>query len=113
MSLAARSATLKSATVGHDVEIDRGFLTALPQERFEVAEISPPVVDRKCCVRVRTNRYSVPAGLVGTTVIARLTPLSSSGRITCLCCRFESRARRSSSEMTATSSEGISSSGVE
>jgi transposase len=75
----------KSATVGHDHGIERGFLKPLPQERFEVAEISRPTVDSKCRVRVRTNRYSVPASLVGAKVSARLTPLevelSYQGRI--------------------------------
>lgn len=75
----------KSTTVGHDYEIERGFLKALPEERFEVAEVSQPVVDSKCRVRVRTNRYSVPASLVGVTVTVRLTPLeveiSYQGRI--------------------------------
>jgi transposase len=78
----------KGATVGHDYEIERGFLKALPQERFEVAEISQPVVDSKCRVRVRTNRYSVPASLVGAKVTARLSPLeveiSYQGRIVAL-----------------------------
>lgn len=83
-----RTIEAKSATVAHDYEIERGFLKPLPQERFEVAEMSQPVVDTKCRVRVRTNRYSVPASLVGATVTARLTPLeveiSYQGRVVAL-----------------------------
>jgi hypothetical protein len=71
----ARTIENKNATVGHDYEIERGFLKPLPAERFEIAEISQPVVDAKCRVRVRTNRYSVPASLVGATVTARVMPL--------------------------------------
>jgi hypothetical protein len=70
-----RTIEAKDASVGHDYEIERSFLKPLPQERFEVAEVSRPVVDSKCRIRVRTNRYSVPASLVAATVTARVTPL--------------------------------------
>jgi hypothetical protein len=70
-----RTIEAKDASVGHDYEIERSFLKPLPKERFEVAEVSRPVVDSKCRIRVRTNRYSVPASLVAATVTARVTPL--------------------------------------
>ena len=80
-----RTIETKSAPVAHDYETEREFLRPLPQERFEVAEVSQPTVDQKCRVKVKTNRYSVPAALVGSKVSVRTTPLevevSSQGRI--------------------------------
>ena len=75
----------KVTTVAYDHETEREFLRPLPAERFEVAELSQPTVDQKCRVRVKTNRYSVPASLTGSKVSVRTTPLevevSHQGRI--------------------------------
>ena len=46
-------------------------MLALPAEPFDLAEIAFPSVDRNRCVRVRTNRYSVPEP-PGTTVEAKI-----------------------------------------
>lgn len=70
-----RSIEGKTTTVSSDYETEREFLKPLPAERFEVAEISSPTVDAKSRVKVKTNRYSVPVGLVGSNVQVRVTPL--------------------------------------
>jgi transposase len=51
---------------------ERPRLRGLPSKAFEVAEVSSPRVDEKGRVRVRTNWYSVPIGLVGRRVEVRL-----------------------------------------
>jgi len=51
---------------------ERAVLRGLPSKGFEVAEVSAPRVDEKGRVRVRTNWYSVPIGLVGRRVEVRL-----------------------------------------
>ncbi|MBV8828603.1 MAG: hypothetical protein JO108_05190 [Acidobacteriaceae bacterium] len=51
--------------------IERDNLLPSPAEGFDLAEISFPRVDAQRCVRVRTNRYSVPAP-VGSTLEARV-----------------------------------------
>jgi len=66
----------KTTTVAEDAATEREFLKPLPQERFEIAEISRPRVDQKARIKVKTNRYSVPASLVGSEVSVRLTPLT-------------------------------------
>jgi hypothetical protein len=75
----------KAATVSHDYELEHAFLKPLPAERFEVAEITEPTVDAKARVKVQTNCYSVPVGLVGSTVSVRLSPpeveISHQGRV--------------------------------
>lgn len=65
----------KTTTVAQDYKLERDFLKELPTERFEIAEISQPTVDAKARVKVKTNRYSVPASLVGSKVSVRTTPL--------------------------------------
>ncbi len=43
-----------------DVETEREFLKPVAPERFELAELSNPIVDSKSRIQIRTNRYSVP-----------------------------------------------------
>jgi transposase len=50
----------KEIRVGAAMVVERGHLLPIPEERFDLAEISFPVVDGLGCVRVRTNAYSVP-----------------------------------------------------
>jgi transposase len=50
----------KAHTVGEAMRIEREHLLPLASEGFELAETSFPVVDGQGCVKVRTNRYSVP-----------------------------------------------------
>ncbi len=50
----------RQQSVGQGMIIEREHLQPLPEERFELAEMSYPVVDSKGCVRVRTNWYSTP-----------------------------------------------------
>ena len=66
----------KTTSVAEDAELERSYLKPLPQERFETAEITAPTVDHKARVKVRTNRYSVPASLVGSKVSARIGALT-------------------------------------
>ncbi|MCA1699936.1 MAG: IS21 family transposase [Actinobacteria bacterium] len=47
-------------------------LRALPIEDFDSCEEATPRVDQKALVTVRQNRYSVPVGLVGMRVRARI-----------------------------------------
>ena len=49
-----------SETVGAAMLIEQAHLLPLAAELFDLAEISFPAVDGLRCVRVRTNRYSVP-----------------------------------------------------
>lgn len=58
-------------TVGAAMLIEQAHLLQLAAEPFELAEISFPTVDGLRCVRVRTNRYSVPLR-PGTKVEARV-----------------------------------------
>ncbi|MEO6725885.1 MAG: IS21 family transposase [Blastocatellia bacterium] len=46
--------------VGQGMQIEREHLLAAPAEKFELAEVSFPLVDGKGCVRVRSNWYSTP-----------------------------------------------------
>jgi hypothetical protein len=50
----------KPLSVGEAMGIEREHLLPLLREGFELAETSFPVVDGQGCVKVRTNRYSVP-----------------------------------------------------
>jgi transposase len=50
----------KPLAVGEAMRIEREHLLPLASEGFELAETSFPVVDGQGCVKVRTNRYSVP-----------------------------------------------------
>ena len=47
-------------TVGSQMGVERQSLLPLPSERFELAEVSFPVVDSKGCVQVKNNSYSTP-----------------------------------------------------
>jgi hypothetical protein len=58
-------------TVGAAMLHEQPHLLPLAAESFELAETSFPKVDGLRCVRVRTNRYSIPLP-PGTTVEARL-----------------------------------------
>lgn len=58
-------------TVGAAMLQEHPHLLALATEPFELAEASFPTVDGLRCVRVRTNRYSIPLP-PGTKVEARL-----------------------------------------
>ena len=61
----------RSETVGAAMLVEQAHLLPLVSEPFDLAEISFPTVDGLRCVRVRTNRYSVPLR-PGTTVEARI-----------------------------------------
>jgi len=50
----------RSETVGAAMLIEHAHVLRLAAESFELAEVSFPTVDGLRCVRVRTNRYSVP-----------------------------------------------------
>ena len=63
----------KPLSVGEAMRIEREHLLPLLSEGFELAETSFPVVDGQGCVKVRTNRYSVPLR-AGTKTQARLLP---------------------------------------
>lgn len=62
----------RSESVGEAMGRERALLRPLPAERHEVSEISSPRVDAKSLVTVRQSRYSVPVGLVGMRVQARI-----------------------------------------
>jgi transposase len=63
----------KLHTVGEAMRMERDHLLPLVSEGFELAETSFPVVDGQGCVKVRTNRYSVPLR-AGTKTHVRLLP---------------------------------------
>ena len=63
----------KALSVGEAMGIEREHLLPLLSEGFELTETSFPVVDGQGCVKVRTNRYSVPLR-TGTKTQARLLP---------------------------------------
>ena len=67
----SRVLTGRSETVGAAMLVEQSYLLPLAAEPFELAEISFPTVDGLRCVRVRTNRYSVPLR-PGTKVEARV-----------------------------------------
>jgi transposase len=81
----ARTPEGQSRTVGELAQIERGFLRPLPADAFELSEVGDGRVDDKARVKVKTNRYSVPASLVGRKVAVRVHPLrveiSHGGRI--------------------------------
>ena len=62
----------RAETVGEAMSRERALLRPLPAEAHEVSEISSPRVDAKALVSVRQSRYSVPVGLVGLRVQARI-----------------------------------------
>jgi hypothetical protein len=61
----------RTETVGSEMLVEQSYLLPLALEPFELAETSFPTVDGLRCVRVRTNRYSVPLR-PGTKVEARV-----------------------------------------
>ena len=63
----------KALSVGETMRIEREHLLPLIGEGFELAETSFPVVDGQGCVKVRTNRYSVPLR-AGSRTQVRLLP---------------------------------------
>jgi transposase len=63
----------KPHTVGEAMRIEREHLLPLASEGFALAETSFPVVDGQGCVKVRTNRYSVPLR-AGSKTHVRLLP---------------------------------------
>lgn len=62
----------RTQSIAEQWQQERLKLRTLPPKAFEVAEVSCPRVDEKGRVRVRTNWYSVPIGLVGLRVEVRL-----------------------------------------
>jgi hypothetical protein len=54
--------------VGEYFAVERPLLQPLPDEPFETGRLFSLRVDRYAQVSVRTNRYSVPVGLIGRTV---------------------------------------------
>jgi transposase len=59
--------------VGTALVVEREHLLPLSGEGFELVETSFPAVDTKGCVKVRTNRYSVPVK-AGTAVQVKAQP---------------------------------------
>jgi transposase len=59
-------------TVGEALAQEVPLLRPLPAEPFDAAEAARPRVDSKALVTIRQNRYSVPVGLVGLRVTARI-----------------------------------------
>jgi hypothetical protein len=62
----------RQETVGEAMSRERALLLPLPAERHRAGELSSPRVDAKALVSVRQSRYSVPVGLVGMRVEARI-----------------------------------------
>jgi transposase len=58
----------RARTVGEFFAIEKPLLKPLPEEAFETGRWFTPRVDRFSQVTVRTNRYSVPARLIGRRV---------------------------------------------
>lgn len=63
----------RKENVGALMVRERDHLLALAEEGFELAEVCFPIVDGKGCVKVRTNRYSVPVR-AGTKVRVVVLP---------------------------------------
>ncbi|MDX3845584.1 IS21 family transposase [Streptomyces europaeiscabiei] len=55
-------------TIGEYFAVERPLLQPLPDEPFETGRLFSLRVDRYAQVSVRTNRYSVPVGLIGRSV---------------------------------------------
>jgi transposase len=70
---AARQIAGHAGGVGAAMVLEREHLLPLPEEGFELAETSFPVVDTKGCVKVRTNCYSAPVK-AGTAVQVKVQP---------------------------------------
>jgi transposase len=81
----ARRPEGRAQSVGELSGTEQGFLRPLPAEPFELAEVADARVDDKARIKIKTNRYSVPASLVGRKVAVRIHPLrvevSYGGRI--------------------------------
>ena len=63
----------RTEAVGKGMTIERQYLTPMTTERFELGEVSFPIVDSKGCVKVRTNWYSTPSR-AGLSVRVNLLP---------------------------------------
>lgn len=63
----------RAETVGEALRFERRTLRELPFEDFDASEQASPRVDSKALVTIRQNRYSVPVGLVGLRVAARIS----------------------------------------
>jgi transposase len=63
----------KPMEVGAAMSLEREHLLPMPEEGFDLAETSFPVVDGKGCVKVRTNWYSTPLK-PGAKVRVKLLP---------------------------------------
>ncbi|MEU1393601.1 MULTISPECIES: IS21 family transposase [unclassified Nonomuraea] len=64
----ARRIGSRPRTVGEHFAVERPYLKPLPNETFETGLLLSPRVDRYSQITVRTNRYSVPARLIGRQV---------------------------------------------
>jgi hypothetical protein len=64
----ARRIRSRPQTVGERFAVEQPLLAPLPTEHFETGRLLTPGVNRYAQVSVRTNRYSVPARLIGQTV---------------------------------------------
>lgn len=64
----ARRIGSRPRTIGEYFAVERPLLKPLPGEPFETGLVLSPRVDRYSQVGVRTNRYSVPARLIGRRV---------------------------------------------
>lgn len=62
----------RDQTVRDALRLERRALRELPFEDFDPSEQASPRVDAKALVTIRQNRYSVPVGLVGLRVAARI-----------------------------------------
>jgi len=62
----------RAETVGQALARERALLRPLPAEHHQSAEVLSPRVDQKALVTVRQSRYSVPVGLIGLRVGARV-----------------------------------------
>lgn len=63
-------------TVGEAMVQEASVLRALPEERFEIAELNEVRVDDKATVAVKRNHYSVPCSLSGRMVATRVSPFA-------------------------------------
>jgi transposase len=62
----------RAETVREALRVERRALRELPFDDFDASEQASPRVDAKALVTIRQNRYSVPVGLVGLRVAARI-----------------------------------------
>jgi transposase len=68
----ARTIRGRRETVGEAFARETVLLRALPAEAFDAAEVLAPKVDAKALVTIKQNQYSVPVGLAGLRVAARV-----------------------------------------